>query len=360
MLHENIIVHYNVVGDLEDFDNSASHGNSKGTQVFRPTMHSVKQKCKEILSSTTKPPRFIMDDFEKEQDAFSRETDAVVPRNACQIYNFEANRQNEAKNDVLCLIESLLEQSKDAKNIRSPADLHQPFLRKFCLQSEGQPKFVLFLDQTLKDIERFCCNKNRNTILAFDTTFNIGEYYFTQSTYQNLSLLHQNSNKHPWFPGPVFVHHNLRKEDFQYFWQSFLRENSALKNLKLIGTDECEELYNGIMSQTKNSTHFLCFSHVRWNIEKKLSECLIPNMLQHRILEDIFGETGLINEESLEDYDEHLVSLIEKWNEIEKYHTKNDPPGKFARYFMKFKAELLRSKVAKPVRDGAGYKGDSE
>ena len=217
---------------------------------------------------------------------------------------------------------------------------------------------MLFLDQTLKDIERFYCNNNRNTILAFDTTFNIGEYYFTQSTYQNLSLLHQNSNKHPWFPGPVFVHRNQRKEDFQYFWQSVLRENSALESLKLIGTDECEELYNGIMSQTKNSTHFLCVSHVRRNIEKKLSECLIPNMLQHRILEDIFREKGLINEESLEDYDDRLVSVIEKWNEIEKHHTKNDPPGKFATYFMKFKAELLRSKIAKPIRDGAGYKRD--
>ena len=81
-------------------------------------------------------------------------------------------------------------------------------------------------------------------------------------------------------------------------------------------------------------------------------------MLQHRILEDIFGDKGLINEESLEDYDERLVSLIEKWNEIEKYHTKNDPLGKFAACFMKFKAELLRSKVAKPIRDRAAYKGD--
>ena len=101
LLRENIIVHYDVVGDLEDFDNCASHGSSKGTHVFRPTMHSVKQKCKEILSSTTKPPRLMMDDFEKEQDEFSRETDAVVPRNARQIYNFKANRQNEAKDDVM-------------------------------------------------------------------------------------------------------------------------------------------------------------------------------------------------------------------------------------------------------------------
>ena len=61
-----------------------------------------------------------------------------------------------------------------------------------------------------------------------------------------------------------------------------------------------------------------------------------------------------MNEESLEDYDECLVFLIEKWNEIEKYHTKNDPPGKFAK--LKFKAEFLRSKVAKSIRDGAGYK----
>ena len=46
LLHENIIVHYDVVGDLENFDNSASHGNTKRTQVFRPTIHSVKQNVK--------------------------------------------------------------------------------------------------------------------------------------------------------------------------------------------------------------------------------------------------------------------------------------------------------------------------
>ena len=66
-----------------------------------------------------------MDDFEKEQDAFRREADAVVPRNTRQIYTFKANRQNEAKDDVLYLIESLLEQLKDAKDIRSPVISYQ-------------------------------------------------------------------------------------------------------------------------------------------------------------------------------------------------------------------------------------------
>ena len=204
-------------------------------QVFHTTMHSVKQKCKVILSSTTKPPRFIMDDFEKEQDAFSRETDAVVPRNAGQIYNFKANRQNEAKGHVLCLIERLLEQLRYAKNIRSPVDPHQPFLCEFCLQSRGQPKFVLLLDQILKNVERFCCNNNRNTMLAFDTTLNIGEYYFTQSTYQNLHLLHQNSNKHPWFPGPVFVHGNQGKEISSTSGNLFYGKTHLFKTLNLSG-----------------------------------------------------------------------------------------------------------------------------
>ena len=96
-LQKNIIVHYDIVGDLEDFDNSTSHGSSKGTQVFRSTTHSAKQKCKEILSSATKPPRFLMDDFEKEQDAFSHETNAVVPRKARQVYNFKANDRTKPK-----------------------------------------------------------------------------------------------------------------------------------------------------------------------------------------------------------------------------------------------------------------------
>ena len=93
LLRENIIVYYNVVGNVEDFGNSKSHGNSKVTQVFQPAMRSAKQKCKEgLLSSTTKPPRFIIHDFEKEHDACSCENDTVVPQNARRIYTFKANR----------------------------------------------------------------------------------------------------------------------------------------------------------------------------------------------------------------------------------------------------------------------------
>ena len=80
------------------------------------------------------------------------------------------------------------------------------------------------------------------------------------------------------------------------------------------------------ITQTTKSIHFLCIGHVIQNIEKKFSECLIPNILQHGIPADISGKKDLINEESLEDYDERLVSVIEKWHETEKHRTKNNRP----------------------------------
>ena len=70
-------------------------------------------------------------------------------------------------------------------------------------------------------------------------------------------------------------------------------------------------------------------------ILRKTCEFVIPNMLKHGMLEEISGEKGLINEESLEDYDECLVSLIKKWNEIEQYHTKNEPPRNFATFLLR-------------------------
>ena len=137
------------------------------------------------------------------------------------------------------------------------------------------------------------------------------------------------------FLGPVFDYRNQRKEDFQYFWQSVSRENEALENFKLLRTDEGEELYNVTnKEQTKNRNHFLCVSHVRRNIEKNLW-IRDTQYVKTWYVGKNSGEKGLINEESLEDYDECLVSLIKKWNEIEQYHTKNEPPRNFATFLLR-------------------------
>ena len=56
-----IIIHYNVSSD-QVMDTPKPHGNSKNINTtFRPTMHSVKQACKEKLVEDNSPARYIID-----------------------------------------------------------------------------------------------------------------------------------------------------------------------------------------------------------------------------------------------------------------------------------------------------------
>ena len=135
MLHENIIVHYDVVGDLEDFDNSVSHGNSKGTEVFRPTMHSVKKNVKRfcLLPQNHRGLKWMI--LKQNKMHLAVKLMLLFPAMLVKFVTLK----------LIFLIESLLEQLKDAKNIRSPVNPHHSFLPEFCLQSGGQLNLCYFL-----------------------------------------------------------------------------------------------------------------------------------------------------------------------------------------------------------------------
>lgn len=67
---------------------------------------------------------------------------------------------------------------------------------------------VLCNEQQLKDIERFCCNREPTTcsVLGIDPTFNLGDFYVTVTTYENLMVISRKTGKHPVFVGPMLVH----------------------------------------------------------------------------------------------------------------------------------------------------------
>jgi len=192
----------------------------------------------------------------------------------------------------------MCDQPENAKDCCSPLDDSQPFVRDFLLESGGQPMITLFLDQTLTDVERFCASDEYpNSPLAFDTTFNIGEYKFTQMTYKKLSLLQKSKEKHPWFPGSVLIHRRERTQDFSFFWNSVKRTNNQLKNVKIIGTDECEALSSCILSELDDAVHLLGIEHVQKNIEENLVKCNIPRYLGMTFLVqmDLFHPTQMTN-----------------------------------------------------------------
>lgn len=80
----------------------------------------------------------------------------------------------------------LLDQIKERNS--HVLDKNQPSVREFLLSHDHQSTVVAYLDQTLRDVDRFCTNDPHSPI-AVDTTFNIADYYLTQTCYLNLSLV---------------------------------------------------------------------------------------------------------------------------------------------------------------------------
>ena len=123
---------------------------------------------------------------------------------------------------------------------------------------------MFFLDQNFNNINQICTDICPS---IFDTTFNIGEFKLTQTTYKNPSLYKKGTASHPWFTGHILVHRTEKKIDFEFFWQSVKRHKKELAAVKLISSNDSEELDEGILSQTSITIHLLGVEHVIKNIE---------------------------------------------------------------------------------------------
>ena len=238
-----------------------------------------------------------------------------------------------------------------------PSAEEQPFLQEILSRNKKQPSYVLFLNQSLKDIERFCTNTLAPTsfrsILAVDTTYDIGGHYVTQTTYQNLSLFRKDTLKAPWFPGPVLIHRHQEEVDFSYIWQAVKRSNSKLEDLALIGVDECQELVQGIIAQTHGETgNLLGKEHVLKNIPRKLENLSFPKRQTRWIINDIAGnpfekeKNGLIQCKTKDEFDECYGNLRVKWIDIEKKYTTRKGTD-FIMYFEKHKLNKVKENMSK-------------
>ena len=119
----------------------------------------------------------------------------------CSVFrnNYGKSQHLDELQDII--IELLGQRKQEAHDV---IDKLQPYIREFLLQDSNQATIVAYLDQTVRDLERFCVGKTTSSVpLAIDTTFNISEFYFTQTAYQNISIVLKATRKHPWFPGPL-------------------------------------------------------------------------------------------------------------------------------------------------------------
>ena len=127
--------------------------------------------------------------------------------------------------------------------------------------------------------------------------------------------------------------------------------------MKLIGSGDWEELYEGILSQTSNTIHLLGVEHVTKDIEDWLKDSSLPSNVHRSFIEDVVRKLGLVSCRSDSEFDEILQNMMKKWADIEKEYI-NDPKSKSSDYFIKNKGEKIKSKLTKSVRDKINSAGD--
>ena len=227
------------------------------------------------------------------------------------------------------------------------------------VEAAPEPMCILASDQQLKDLERFCTG-DRTSVLCIDPMFNLGPFYVTPTTYQNV-LVRNKSGNHPILLGPVLVHQTKTLRPFHYLASTLVRLNPNLVNLRAYGTDGEPELIRAFSICFPNAVHLRCTNHLRQNIKDKLRSLNIPQSLWKEFLADIFGkqtgshfEHGLVDCSSQGAFDTALESVKEKWNNMERSCQVAECDPQFHSWFKDYKARDIIQCVLPEVRKQAG------
>lgn len=339
------------------------HGNSKGKMPFSRCKPSTIKKLK--TSAAHKPPTKALREVENTMGGIMEaRSPCDLPRNRKQVYNINCAAKR-------CVESSLLSTSPTISRIDVLAQVmqkcketvgSQAYIRS--VEAAPEPMCVLATDQQLLDLERFCTGDEFG-IIGIDPTFNLGPFYVTPITYQNLHVKTQRGN-HPIILGPVLIHHTKTFRSFYYFASTLVRLNPKLVNLKAFGTDGEGELIKSFSIAFPKAVHLRCMNHLRQNVKDKLRDLRFPNNISKEFLVDIFGcktgshlEIGLVDAASDDSFWNALENLQEKWSNLERGYIHPDSDPQFYEWFCRYKADEIVKCVLPNVRVKAGLKDPS-
>ena len=213
----------------------------------------------------------------------------------------------------------------------------------------------------LNDVVRFCTNPGSSCVFGIDPTFNLGKFYVTVTTFTYSHVVNKCTMKSPTFFGPMFVHTEQNYESYFSFFSTLLKLEPGLINIIAIGTDGEKAIVKALKAVFPDKVIYLrCFIHMKDNIRRKLTEFLLPENVREGMVKDLFGFQqgsiyiqGVLDATSSADFDERLLNVQIKWNEIESsIHPHKDP--QVYNWIVKYEAEIMKSSMIACVRVSAG------
>ena len=335
------LIQYAFVGEEHKI---SPHKHPVSKKPFIPTAPSTSKLIQQEVHGFRGPSSIFDVAVERAGGIAGCEEMGDMPRDKKQVMNVRSVITSKTKEDEFS---SLLSMAKTDQTVHN-------------LQWTPAPRVIFSTDDQVKDIIEECCNLNTTSILSIDTTFNVGDFYVTSTTYQSSKFSNVDTGKRANLPGPAMFHVTRTKKDYQAFCHALLEINENIELVNYVGGDR-DKAQAGFLIPLKGATFLPCTKHVQDDVARKLTELELSS-LKAAILADIFGsearkEKGLEDSYSKNDFVQKADPLYWKWDAQEKEvrHGKNP---EFSSYFRcHIKEDMLKSMIL-PVRRSAGLRDD--
>ena len=157
------------------------HKHPRSGKKFIPTAASTKAKLLEEATGQKFPSRIYDEVLEAVGGMLDCELSSELPCNSKQVQNARQRATSKAREDEFA---TLLQLSKEDKTVHN-------------LQWTRSPRVVFYLQDQIDDILRDCCSPKSKSILSIDTTFNVGNFYLTSTTYHSKKVLNKKPESLP-------------------------------------------------------------------------------------------------------------------------------------------------------------------
>lgn len=334
------------------------HGNSKASYNQRPYIRTAQKTLnreRELLDTGKSVQEVYRTVLEESGGPMRCSSQSLEPRDTRQIYTIKAKRKRlQAKQGDDAVDDEL---TNVIRRIASLQVVQSIIINKKCYF------YFLSTDRQLNDIEKFCCTQNEVSVFGIDTTFNLCDMWVTDSSYRNKRIIGNVSGEHPVFLGPALFHFTKDEKTFTRFALELQAEHPPIRNLKKIGLDMEDAIFNGVKVMFPNVEQLYCVRHLQQRDEIKISKMLegknVSEKEKHRakreIVIDVYGqrigdcyEYGLCEAKDETEFIAKLKEKEKRWESLCK--------GYFS-WFWKNRKDFFVSSVIQSAREGTDLKG---
>ncbi|XP_078689169.1 uncharacterized protein LOC144920713 [Branchiostoma floridae x Branchiostoma belcheri] len=193
-----------------------------------------------------------------------------------------------------------------------------PFARRIIRGDNNETVIILYTDDQLEDLKRFCCSSAHavNTVLGVDKTFNLGPFHVTVTNFKHLAVVKRDTGEHPIFFGPIYVHGGSKTLDYSAFFDHIRSKLGSTPSLPVVGSDNERALRLAVSRAWPGCHQLFCHRHIRKNCEDHLQKKIgMADSVKRPLISALFGTNGVTAAKTKVVFEERLRQATQLANE---------------------------------------------